>query len=139
YADRLISDLKDLDYLEKIKTQQINWIGKSYGAEIDFPADSKAGIRVFTTRPDTIFGATYLVLSPEHPILEELMSLINNSVEVKKYREQASHKSDLERLDLAKEKTGVKLEGIGAVNPATKQKIPIWVSDYVLMGYGTGA
>ncbi|HKN19337.1 MAG TPA: leucine--tRNA ligase [Dissulfurispiraceae bacterium] len=139
YADRLISDLEDVDYLEKIKTQQINWIGKSYGAEIDFPADSKAGIRVFTTRPDTIFGATYLVLSPEHPILEELMSLINNSVEVKKYREQASHKSDLERLDLAKEKTGVKLEGIGAVNPATKQKIPIWVSDYVLMGYGTGA
>ncbi len=139
YADRLISDLEDVDYLEKIKTQQINWIGKSYGAEIDFPADSNARIRVFTTRPDTIFGATYLVLSPEHPILEELIRLINNSEEVKNYREQASHKSDIERMDLAKEKTGVKLEGVSAVNPATKQKIPVWVSDYVLMGYGTGA
>ncbi len=139
YADRLISDLEDVDYLEKIKIQQINWIGKSYGAEIDFPADSNARVRVFTTRPDTIFGATYLVLSPEHPILEELMRLINNGEEVKNYREQASHKSDIERMDIAKEKTGVKLEGVSAANPATKQKIPIWVSDYVLMGYGTGA
>ncbi|MGO9016360.1 MAG: leucine--tRNA ligase [Dissulfurispiraceae bacterium] len=139
YADRLISDLEDVDYLEKIKAQQINWIGKSYGAEIDFPADSKVSIRVFTTRPDTIFGATYLVLSPEHPILAELMRLISNSEEVKNYCEQASHKSEIERMDLAKEKTGVKLEGVSAVNPATKQKIPIWVSDYVLMGYGTGA
>ncbi len=139
YADRLISDLEDVDYLEKIKTQQINWIGKSYGAEIDFFTDSKALIRVFTTRPDTIFGATYLVLSPEHPILEELMTVISNSGEVKNYLEQASHKSEIERMDLAKEKTGVRLGGIDAVNPATKQKIPIWVSDYVLMGYGTGA
>ena len=139
YADRLISDLKDVDYLEKIKTQQINWIGKSYGAEIDFPLTSRASIKVFTTRPDTIFGATYLVLSPEHPILEELMRVINNSEQVKNYLEQASHKSEIERMDLAKEKTGVKLEGVGAVNPATKQQISIWVSDYVLMGYGTGA
>jgi leucyl-tRNA synthetase len=139
YADRLINDLEDVDYLEKIKTQQINWIGKSYGAEIDFPADSNERIKVFTTRPDTIFGATYLVLSPEHPMLEDLMRLINNSEEVENYRELASHKSDIERMDLAKEKTGVKLEGVSALNPATKQKIPIWVSDYVLMGYGTGA
>ena len=139
YADRLISDLKDVDYLEKIKTQQINWIGKSYGADIDFPLTSKGSIRVFTTRPDTIFGATYLVLSPEHPILEELMRVINNSEQVKNYLEQASHKSEIERMDLAKEKTGVKLEGVGAVNPATKRQISIWVSDYVLMGYGTGA
>ncbi len=139
YADRLISDLEDVDYLEKIKTQQINWIGKSYGAEIDFPTDSNAGIRVFTTRPDTIFGATYLVLSPEHPMLVELMRLTSNSEEVKNYCERASHKSEIERMDLAKEKTGVQLEGVSALNPATKQKIPVWVSDYVLMGYGTGA
>src|SRR5208283_2094019 len=107
YADRPISDLEDVDYLDKIKTQQINWIGKSYGAEIDFPTESNNSIRVFTTRPDTIFGATYLVLSPEHPTLEELMRVIKNSGEVKKYREQASHKSDIERMDLAKEKAGV--------------------------------
>lgn len=139
YADRLIDDLGELDYLDKIKTQQINWIGKSYGAEIDFSAGPGIKITVFTTRPDTIFGATYLVLSPEHPLLEELGRLISNSAEVRDYCEQARHKSDLERMDLSKEKTGVRLEGVEAVNPATQEKIPVWVSDYVLMGYGTGA
>lgn len=139
YADRLINDLEELDYLDKIKTQQINWIGKSYGAEIDFAVASGIKITVYTTRPDTIFGATYLVLSPEHPLLEDLDRLISNSEEVRNYCEQAMHKSDLERMDLSKEKTGVRLEGVEAVNPATQEKIPVWVSDYVLMGYGTGA
>ncbi|MBF0559975.1 MAG: leucine--tRNA ligase [Nitrospirae bacterium] len=139
YADRLINDLDEVDYLDKIKTQQINWIGKSYGAEIDFSVSRDLNIRVFTTRPDTIFGATYLVLSPEHPMLADLGRLISNGPEVRNYCEQAKYKSDLERMDLSKEKTGVMLEGLGAVNPATQEKIPIWVSDYVLMGYGTGA
>ncbi|MBF0506424.1 MAG: leucine--tRNA ligase [Nitrospirae bacterium] len=148
YADRLISDLKDVDYLEKIKTQQINWIGKSYGAEIDFPVNTGAQIgkrrslgclKVFTTRPDTLFGATYMVVSPEHPLLEELVGSISNSEEVADYRVKATYKSDLERTDLAKEKTGVVLQGVSAINPATGEEIPVWVSDYVLMGYGTGA
>jgi leucyl-tRNA synthetase len=139
YADRLISDLEELDYLEKIKTQQINWIGKSYGAEIDFFVNENTCIKVFTTRPDTVFGATYLVLSPEHPILDDLTRQITNSGEVKNYLELASHKSDMERTELAKEKTGVRLEGVAALNPATQQEIPVWISDYVLMGYGTGA
>jgi leucyl-tRNA synthetase len=139
YAERLINDLDGVDYLEKIKTQQINWIGKSYGAEINFPTDSEKTIKVFTTRPDTIFGATYLVLSPEHPVLPELTGLITNSREVQDYCEKARYKSEIERMDLAKEKTGVRLEGVHATNPATREKIPVWVSDYVLMGYGTGA
>jgi len=139
YADRLINDLEEVDYFDKIKTQQINWIGRSYGAEIDFSVNAGINIKVFTTRPDTIFGATYLVLSPEHPLLADMGKLISNSVEVKNYCEQARYKSDLERMDLSKEKTGVRLAGVGAVNPATQEKIPVWVSDYVLMGYGTGA
>ncbi len=139
YAERLITDLEEVDYLERIKTQQINWIGKSYGAEIDFFVNADVSLRVFTTRPDTIFGATYLVLSPEHPSLEKLVGLISNGDEVEKYRIEATYKSDLERTDLAKEKTGVQLEGVIALNPGTGREIPIWVSDYVLMGYGTGA
>ncbi|MGD0282593.1 MAG: leucine--tRNA ligase [Dissulfurispiraceae bacterium] len=139
YAERLISDLDEVDYLEKIKTQQINWIGKSYGAEIDFPVNDDINVKVFTTRPDTIFGATYLVLSPEHPLLEELAKRTRNNGDVEIYREQAKYKSDLERMDLSREKTGVMLDGVAALNPATQEEIPIWVSDYVLMGYGTGA
>lgn len=140
YADRLLSDLDLVDYIEKVKVQQINWIGKSEGAEIDFEvAGTGARIKIFTTRPDTLFGATYMVLSPEHPLIDELKGRITNWDEVVDYREQAARKSDLERTELAKEKTGVPLKGISAVNPATGKEIPVWISDYVLMSYGTGA
>jgi len=139
YADRLIDDLKKVDYLEKIKQQQINWIGRSEGAEIDFPiSGTTEKIKVFTTRPDTLFGATYLVLSPEHEMIENLKSEIKNYDEVKKYIEKAKSKSDLERTE-SKEKTGVELRGIKAINPVNDKEIPIFVADYVLISYGTGA
>ncbi len=144
YADRLLKDLNNVDYLEKIKIQQQNWIGRSEGASINFQVSkSNFQIKVFTTRPDTIFGATYLVLAPEHEFVQEQIrnpkSEIRNKPEIQKYINEAKKKSELQRTDLAKEKTGVELKGIKAINPATKKEIPIWVADYVLSGYGTGA
>lgn len=140
YAERLIQDLDLVDYIDRVKIQQRNWIGRSEGAEVNFPvAGHSKSIKVFTTRPDTLFGATYMVLSPEHPLIDELRDFITNWNAVEAYREQAMKKSDFERTELAKEKTGVPLEGVKAINPATKKEIPVWISDYVLMSYGTGA
>lgn len=139
YAERLINDLDDLDYIERVKTQQKNWIGRSEGMEVDFRTTSGDNLRVYTTRPDTIYGATYMVLSPEHPMLEERADLIENLEALQAYRDEARRKSDFERTELNKEKTGVEIKGIRAVNPANDEEIPIWISDYVLMSYGTGA
>lgn len=142
YADRLIKDLDTVDYLEKIKTQQINWIGKSEGAEVDFEikiGGQKDALRVFTTRPDTLFGCTYMVIAPEHEIIEKYKKEIGNYAEVKRYIRKAKNKSDMDRTELNKEKTGIKIEGVVAINPANGKKIPVWVADYVLTGYGTGA
>ena len=140
YAERLIDDLELVDYLDKIKAQQKNWIGRSEGAEVWFRiADSDERLLIYTTRCDTLFGATYMVVSPEHPIIETLKDRIENLDEVRAYQKAASLKSDFERGELAKEKTGVPLKGVTAVNPVTGKEIPVWTSDYVLMGYGTGA
>ncbi len=140
YAGKLLEDLKTVDYLEKIKIQQANWIGKSEGAEIDFSIkNSREKIKIFTTRPDTLFGATYMVLAPEHWFIHQLGNKISNIKEVKEYVKKAKRKSDLQRTDLAKEKTGVELKGIKAINPVNKKEIPIFVADYVLASYGTGA
>src|SRR3989339_402898 len=161
YAQRLIDDLDKVDYLPRIKDQQINWIGRSEGAEVDFRVVIASGakqshdkgiaassldgtprndvIKVFTTRPDTLFGATYMVLAPEHELVRKLRSSIRNWGEVEEYIEKSKRKSDLERTELQKEKTGVELEGIKAINPANNEEIPVWVADYVLTGYGTGA
>ncbi len=140
YADRLISDLDDVDYVEKIKVSQKNWIGRSEGAEVDFRLSGKDEIlTVYTTRPDTLFGATYMVVSPEHPLIDKYKEEINNYDEIIAYREQAGRKSDFERTELAKDKTGVAIDGIMAINPVNGKEIPVWVSDYVLMSYGTGA
>ncbi len=139
YAERLIDDLDQLDYIERVKIQQKNWIGRSEGAEVDFKVSDGEVLRVYTTRPDTLFGATYMVISPEHPMIDRLKDKIENLPEVMEYRENASKKSDFERTELVKEKTGVRIEGLSAVNPVTGKEIPVWVSDYVLMSYGTGA
>lgn len=140
YADRLIDDLDEVDYEDRIKAQQINWIGRSKGANVDFTIkDSDDKLTVYTTRPDTIFGVTYMVISPEHPILDQYKDKINNFDEVISYQEEARKKSDFERAELNKDKTGVMLDGISAINPLSGKEIPIWVSDYVLMTYGTGA
>lgn len=140
YADRLIKDLDEVNYLDKIKTQQINWIGKSNGALIKFKIDGiKDDLEVFTTRADTLFGVTYMVVAPEHRIVDNYISQIENIEEVQKYIEKSKTKSDLVRADLDKEKTGVELKGIKAINPINKKKIPIFVADYVLPSYGTGA
>ena len=140
YAEKLINDLDDLDYIEKIKIQQKNWIGRSVGAEVDFKISGKdEALKIFTTRPDTLFGATYMVLSPEHPLIDKYKNEIENWDDVIEYRETASKKSDFERTELAKEKTGVPLKGLMAINPVSGKEIPIWISDYVLMSYGTGA
>ena len=140
YADRLIDDLDEVDYEDRIKAQQINWIGRSKGANVNFNIkNSDEKLTVYTTRPDTIFGVTYMVISPEHPILEKFKDKINNFDEVVCYQEEARKKSDFERSELNKDKTGVKLDGIMAINPLSNSEIPIWVSDYVLMTYGTGA
>ena len=140
YADKLIDGLKDVDYIERVKTSQINWIGRSEGAEVDFRLkDKEDKLRVYTTRPDTLFGATYMVVSPEHPIIDKYKDEIKNWDDIVKYREMASRKSDFERTELAKDKTGVVLDGITAINPINDKEIPIWISDYVLMTYGTGA
>lgn len=140
YSEKLIDGLKDTEILDKVKTAQINWIGKSVGAHVDFNIkgiDEK--ITVFTTRCDTLFGATFMVISPEHPILSKYEDKINNISEVKEYQKEARSKSDIERTDMTKEKTGVKIDGLTAVNPINNKEIPIYISDYVLMGYGTGA
>ena len=140
YADKLLEGLDHVDYIERVKASQKNWIGRSVGAEVDFKlADREDTLRIFTTRPDTLFGATYMVISPEHPLIEKYREEITNYEEVAAYREQAAKKSDFERTELAKEKTGVLLGGIQAVNPVNGKQIPIWISDYVLMTYGTGA
>ena len=140
YADKLIEGLDGVDYVERIATQQKNWIGKSQGAEVNFSLTGKEDtITVYTTRCDTLFGATYMVMSPEHPYIDKYQAEISNWDEVIAYREEASKKSDFERSELAKDKTGVELKGITATNPVTGKEIPIWISDYVLMSYGTGA
>ncbi|MDE7298903.1 MAG: leucine--tRNA ligase, partial [Lachnospiraceae bacterium] len=140
YADKLLEGLDHVDYIEKVKVSQKNWIGRSVGAEVDFKLSGKDDtLRIFTTRPDTLFGATYMVISPEHPFIEKYRGEIANYDEVAAYREQAARKSDFERTELAKEKTGVVMGGISAVNPVNGKEIPIWISDYVLMTYGTGA
>ena len=140
YAQRLIDDLDDVDYLEKIKTQQRNWIGRSEGAEVKFKiAGTDETLTVYTTRPDTLFGATYMVVAPEHKIIEEYADRIENLEEVKEYQRKAALKSDFERGEMNKDKTGVEIKGIKAINPLTNTEIPIWVADYVLSSYGTGA
>ena len=140
YAQRLIDDLDDVDFLSKIKTQQTNWIGKSEGAEVSFKlTSSDKTITVYTTRPDTLFGATYMVIAPEHPILKELSNVITNIDEVEEYQKQASLKSAFERSELNKDKTGVEIKGLKAINPVNGKEIPIFISDYVLITYGTGA
>ena len=140
YADKLIQGLDTVDYIEKVKVSQKNWIGKSTGAEVDFAIKGKDDkLRVYTTRCDTLFGATYMVVSPEHPLIDKYKDELKNWDEICAYREQAARKSDFERAELAKDKTGVKLDGMSAVNPVNEKEIPIFISDYVLMSYGTGA
>ena len=139
YAQRLIDDLDDVDYIERVKIQQRNWIGRSTGAEVDFKTTEGDTLTVYTTRPDTLFGATYMVISPEHPMIEQWADKLNNIEDVRAYREEAARKSDFERTELNKDKTGVKLDGVATINPVNGKQIPIFVSDYVLMGYGTGA
>ncbi len=139
YADRLASDLSGLDFIERVKTQQINWIGKSKGAEVDFVTTEGDNLRVYTTRCDTLFGATYMVIAPEHEYIEKWKNTLENYDEIDAYRKEAAKKSDFERTELAKTKTGVELKGVRAINPVTKKEIPIFISDYVLAGYGTGA
>ncbi len=139
YAERLINDLDDVDYIERVKTQQRNWIGRSTGAEVDFKTTAGDALRVYTTRPDTLFGATYMVISPEHPYIEKWADRIQNLDEVREYAAASARKSDFERTELAKDKTGVRLAGVTAINPVNDREIPIFISDYVLMSYGTGA
>ena len=140
YADRLIDDLDLVDYPERVKTQQRNWIGRSHGAEVDFPTTAGDKLTVYTTRPDTLYGVTYMVMSPEHPYLKNWADKIENLEEVRAYQEEAAKKSDLERTaDTSKEKTGVCLQGVTAINPVNGKEIPIFISDYVLISYGTGA
>ena len=140
YAQRLIDDLDDLDYLDKIKIQQKNWIGRSEGAEVNFKIkDTEDSLLVYTTRPDTIYGATYMVIAPEHELVEKYKDKILNKAEIEDYKKKSALKSDFERSELNKEKTGVEIKGIKAINPFTNEEIPIWISDYVLITYGTGA
>ena len=140
YAEKLLEGLDDTNFIERVKTAQINWIGKSEGAEVNFDIDgSNEKMLVYTTRPDTIYGVTFMVISPEHPLIETLKDRISNYEEIKNYQYEATKKSEFERVELSKEKTGVKLVGINAINPLNNSKIEVWVSDYVMMGYGTGA
>ena len=140
YAEKLIEGLDTVDYIERVKVSQKNWIGKSQGAEVDFALTGREDkLRVYTTRPDTLFGATYMVLSPEHPLIDKYRDEIENWEEVAAYREMAARKSDFERTELSKEKTGVQIKGLSATNPVNQKEIPVWISDYVLMTYGTGA
>ena len=140
YADKLIEGLDHVDYIERVKTQQKNWIGRSTGAEVDFAIAGKEDkLRIYTTRCDTLFGVTYMVVSPEHPIIDKYKDELKNWDAVAAYRDEAAKKSDFERAELAKEKTGVQIDGLTAINPVNGKEIPIWISDYVLMSYGTGA
>ena len=139
YADRLVKDLDTVDFIDRVKVQQRNWIGRSTGAEVDFGTTLGDTLTVYTTRPDTLFGATYMVISPEHPYIEKWADNIKNMDEVRKYQEEASHKSDFERTELNKDKTGVRLDGVMGINPVNDTEIPIFISDYVLTSYGTGA
>lgn len=133
YAQRLLDDLDEVDYLEKIKTAQRNWIGRSTGAEVDFQTTAGDTLKIYTTRPDTLFGATYMVISPEHPLIEKWADKLENMDEIRAYQEKAARKSDFERTEMAKEKTGVCLKGVRGINPVNDKEIPIFVSDYVLM------
>ena len=140
YADKLLEGLDGVDYIEKVKVSQKNWIGKSQGAEVDFTLAGKEDkLRIYTTRPDTLFGATYMVISPEHPLIDKYKDEIKNFDALAAYRDMAAKKSDFERTELAKDKTGVEIDGLRAINPVNGKEIPIWISDYVLMSYGTGA
>ncbi|MBR4720864.1 MAG: leucine--tRNA ligase [Clostridia bacterium] len=139
YAQRLIDDLDDVDFIERVKTQQTNWIGRSEGAEVEFTLTTGDKITVYTTRCDTLFGATYVVLSPEHSMVKKLLPMLKNADQVEKYIENAAKKSEFERTELAKDKTGARLDGVNAINPVTNEEIPIFISDYVLVTYGTGA
>ena len=140
YADELIDGLKDTEFIDRVKTAQINWIGRSEGAEVDFKLENTEDVlKVFTTRPDTLYGVTFMVMSPEHEFLKKYEDRIKNLEEVKKYQEYAASKTEIERTDLTKEKTGVKLDGLRAINPVNNESIEIWISDYVLANYGTGA
>lgn len=139
YAQRLIDDLDEVDYIERVKTQQKNWIGRSTGAEVDFDTTAGDKLTIYTTRPDTLFGATYMVVSPEHPYIQKWADKITNMDDLKAYQEEAARKSDFERTELVKEKTGVEIQGVRAINPVNGREIPIFISDYVLMSYGTGA
>ena len=139
YADRLVKDLNDVDFIDRVKTQQRNWIGRSTGAEVDFGTTLGDTLTVYTTRPDTLFGATYMVISPEHPYIEKWADKLTNIDEVRKYQDEAAHKSDFERTELNKDKTGVRLQGVMGINPVNNKEIPIFISDYVLVSYGTGA
>ncbi len=139
YAQRLLDDLQDVDYFDRIKATQINWIGRSTGAEVDFGTTAGDILKVYTTRPDTLFGATYMVVAPEHPFIEKWADRLTNLDEVRAYQQEAARKSDFERTELNKEKTGVKLEGVMGINPVNGKEIPIFISDYVLVSYGTGA
>ena len=140
YADKLIKDLDDVDYIEKVKVSQKNWIGRSEGGEVDFSIkDKEDKLRIYTTRPDTLFGVTYMVVSPEHPVIDKYKDEIGNWDAIVEYREMAARKSDFERTELAKDKTGICIDGLTAINPVNGKEIPIWISDYVLMSYGTGA
>ena len=139
YADRLVKDLDDVDFIDRVKTQQRNWIGRSTGAEVDFGTTLGDTLTVYTTRPDTLFGATYMVISPEHPYIEKWADKLNNLDEIRKYQYEAAHKSDFERTELNKDKTGVRLDGVMGINPVNNKEIPIFISDYVLVSYGTGA
>ena len=140
YADKLIKDLDDVDYIEKVKVSQKNWIGRSEGGEVDFSIkDKEDKLRIYTTRPDTLFGVTYMVVSPEHPVIDKYKDEIGNWDAIVEYREMAARKSDFERTELAKDKTGICIDGLTAINPVNGKEIPIWISDYVLTSYGTGA
>ena len=139
YAQRLLDDLDEVNYLERIKTTQRNWIGRSTGAEVDFATTAGDTLKIYTTRPDTLFGATYMVMSPEHPLIEKWSDSLENMEEIREYQEKAARKSDFERTEMAKEKTGVCLKGVRGINPVNGKEIPIFISDYVLMSYGTGA
>ena len=139
YADRLVKDLDDVDFIDRVKTQQRNWIGRSTGAEVDFGTTLGDTLTVYTTRPDTLFGATYMVISPEHLYIEKWADKLNNLDEIRKYQDEAAHKSDFERTELNKDKTGVRLDGVMGINPVNNKEIPIFISDYVLVSYGTGA
>ena len=139
YAQRLIDDLDEVDYIDRVKISQKNWIGRSTGAEVDFMTTAGDKLTVYTTRPDTLFGATYMVISPEHPLIEKWADRLENMSDIKAYQEEAAKKSDFERTELVKDKTGVELKGVMGINPVNGKEIPIFISDYVLVSYGTGA